>query len=181
MTDHQKLLMHFEQERIKDERFMKQILKNCSEATMACFDEPYPYIIPVNYGFEWEDTLIFYLHTALDGHKNQLIRKNNKVALNIHQFLDRVGYKKIKGFDHDFRSVTCFGKAEIIRGDQEEEFLHGLSLLNQNNHRPPLIRVAPVWKKKIVLIKVTVDQITGKAQYPLHTMEDVEIPLNCSK
>lgn len=77
--------MHFEQERIKDKRFMKQILKNCSEATMAFFDEPYPYIVPMNYGFEWKDTLIFYLHTAPDGHKNQLLRKNNKVALNIHR------------------------------------------------------------------------------------------------
>ena len=96
MTDHQKLLMHFEQERIKDKRFMKQILKNCSEATMAFFDEPYPYIVPMNYGFEWKDTLIFYLHTAPDGHKNQLLRKNNKVALNIYQFLDRVGYKKVQ-------------------------------------------------------------------------------------
>lgn len=131
MTDHQKLLMHFEQERIKDKRFMKQILKNCSEATMAFFDEPYPYIVPMNYGFEWKDTLIFYLHTAPDGHKNQLLRKNNRVALNI--------------------------------------------------HRPPLIRVAPAWKEKIVLIKVTVDQITGKAQYPLDTMEDVEIPPNGMK
>lgn len=119
MTDHQKLLMHFEQERIKDKRFMKQILKNCSEATMAFFDEPYPYIVPMNYGFEWKDTLIFYLHTAPDGHKNQLLRKNNRVALNIHQFLDRVGYKRVQGFDHDFRSVTCFGTAEIVRGDQE--------------------------------------------------------------
>ena len=40
MTDHQKLLMHFEQERIKDKRFMKQILKNCSEATMAFLMNP---------------------------------------------------------------------------------------------------------------------------------------------
>ena len=43
---------------------------------MAFFDEPYPYIVPVNYGFEWKDTLIFYLHTAPDGHKNQLLRKS---------------------------------------------------------------------------------------------------------
>ena len=49
-------------------------------------DEGYPYIVPLNYGFEYDPQagkLTFYMHCAKAGRKLELIRKDNRVCFEI--------------------------------------------------------------------------------------------------
>ena len=32
-------------------------------------DEPWPYVVPLNFGYSWEEELVFFFHCAREGHK----------------------------------------------------------------------------------------------------------------
>ena len=57
------------------------IISRCDTIRIAMFDDPYPYIVPVNFGEEVTgEQIIFYIHTGYEGKKNDLLRKNPNVA-----------------------------------------------------------------------------------------------------
>ena len=178
MTDHKSLKMHQEARRITEKEQIETILSEACVATVCFHDEPYPYSVAMNYGYEWKDSLFFYFHMGIEGHRIELIRKNPLVSLSIFQWLDRHGYHSYKNETHDYRSVHAYGKAEIVGPDQEEEFLHGLSLLQMNNHRPAVKKLTEVMKNELFILKITVDFVTAKAQYPLDEPEEAKIPEN---
>ena len=178
MTDHSTLKMHREEVRVSDKEMLKAILNRCHTVVVGLHDEPYPYVVPMNYGYEWDDKLTFYFHMAIEGHRIELMKKNPKVALSISEFLDRQGYKSYRHETHDYRSVTAYGTATIIKPEQEEAFLHGMTVLNVHNNRPPVRRITEEMKTRLFVLKIEVEHVMGKAQYPISTMEEVVIPPN---
>ena len=179
MTRHQDLKMYHEDRRITDQEIIKAILSANNVARIALHDEPYPYIVAMNYGYEWEKELVLYFHMAVRGHRIDLIRKNPNVAVNISAFLDRVGHKNYRKEPHDYRSVNVFGRAEIISPiENPDEFLHGLSVLCRNNFRPGVAKITEDMKARLFVLKITAEQITAKSQYPISTVEEAEMPEN---
>ena len=178
MTDHKKLKMYKEKVSVRDEELIREILKRCRVAVVGIHDEPYPYCVPMNYGFEWEDQLIFYFHMATDGHRIRLLKRDNRVSMAIYEFLDRHGYKRVHNEPHDYRSVMAYGRAEIICPEQEEEYLHGMNVLLAGQRWPLITRITPDMKNRMLILKITADIVTGKAQYPVSSLDEVPIPPN---
>lgn len=179
MTDHRTLKMHREKVRIVDRDIQEAIIERGRVATVCFNDSPYPYAVPMNYGYEWKENLVFYFHMAKEGHRIDLIQKDNHVMLNINEFLDRYGYKLYRKEMHDYRSVNIFGKAEIITTENEDEYLKGFSLLQvQQNNRPPIKRITQQMKDRLYILKITADYVVAKSQYPISSIEEVEMPKN---
>ena len=62
---------------VDDPTIIKAFLHRCKMVTLAIHDEPFPYIVPLSYGYEVnDDGLIFYFHGAAEGHKVDLYEKN---------------------------------------------------------------------------------------------------------
>ena len=179
MTIHKNLTMYHEDRRIKDPTIIHSILGMSEVCTVAIHDEPWPYIVPMNYGYEWDEDgkLIIWLHMAVRGHRIDLISQDPHVAVNVNVFMDRVGHKAYRNESHDYRSVSVFGKAEIIMPDREEEDLHGLECLckNTGRYRGPL-KMTDDWRNRLRILKVTADEVTAKAQYPISTEEEAAMP-----
>ena len=72
---------------------------------VAMHDEPFPYVVPLNFGYDWEDKLVFYFHCAHEGYKLDLLHKNPHVCVNASSFISYAG-ASVKGHLHDYRSVT---------------------------------------------------------------------------
>lgn len=179
MTNHQTLKMHREKVRIMDKDMQRAIIEKGRVATVCFQDSPYPYAVPMNYGYEWKEKLVFYLHMAKEGHRMDLIEKDNHVMLNISEFLDRYGYKPYQKETHDYRSINVFGTAEIITTENEEEYLKGFSLLQvHQNNRPPIKRITQQMKERLYVLKITADYVVAKSQYPISSVEEVEMPKN---
>lgn len=174
MTDHNQLKMYHEDRRITDPEIIKAILDRNIVCTVALQDDPYPYIVPMNYGYIWDQVLILYMHMADQGHKVDLIRKNANISCNINVFLDRFGKMRYRREGHDYRSVSVFGKAEIITGKQPDEFLKGLNALCRNAGHNLLKKVPE--SKNLLILKVVAAQVTAKAQYPVSDISEVEMP-----
>lgn len=47
---------------------------------VAMHDEPFPYVVPLNFGYDWEDKLVFYFHCAHEGYKLDLLHKTRTSA-----------------------------------------------------------------------------------------------------
>ena len=66
---------------VDDPTIIKAFLHRCKMVTLAIHDEPFPYIVPLSYGYEVNDEgLIFYFHGAAEGHKVELYEKNPHVS-----------------------------------------------------------------------------------------------------
>ena len=59
-----------------------QIIERAKILHLGLFDSEYPYVLPLHYGYEYtEGSLIFYLHSAKEGHKLDLIKNNPNVCI----------------------------------------------------------------------------------------------------
>ena len=65
---------------IKSKEEIIDIIKRCDVIRLAFNNGDYPYILPLNFGFEVKnDKVIFYLHSALEGTKIDIMKKKDIV------------------------------------------------------------------------------------------------------
>ncbi len=89
-----------------------QIMQNCDVVRLGIKDEDsYPYIVPLNFGMEdVEGQVVLYLHSALEGHKLDLLRKDSYVSFEMDR--NHVLYSdQERGVLHHEFSV-CHGQGE---------------------------------------------------------------------
>lgn len=165
-------MMHADRQ-VTDPMFIKKMLDLTETCTIALYDEPYPYIVPMNFGYDWEENLEIYLHCAAEGHRMSLIRENSWVACNINVFINRYGKEPYRNEKQDYRSVSVFGRLEII--EEEEERKNALNAICRQTGAPLLRRVPK--NGNPVVLRLRADQITAKAQYPLSGISEIEMPL----
>lgn len=174
MTDHNQLTMCHRERQVKEKELIQAMLDLCPVCTLAIHDEPYPYEVPLNFGYCWEDKLTLYMHMASEGYKMSLLRQNPYVSCNAYAFVDRSLGEKYRNEHQDYRSVTVFGKAEIITSQQPEKFLKGLNVL-QLHYKRKTIQQAPE-TDKLVVIKLVADAVTAKSMYPINQTAEVPMP-----
>jgi nitroimidazol reductase NimA-like FMN-containing flavoprotein (pyridoxamine 5'-phosphate oxidase superfamily) len=145
---------------IKDFDAILAVISKCAVCRVAFFDAGYPYIVPLNFGFETQgDELTLYFHCAKAGKKLDLLRLNNKVAFELDRPEGFVDGDKACYSTMEFESVCGTGTIETA---DEDEKLHGLTLImRQYSDKQEIVFDEKVLKAVLVL-KLTVDRVTGK-------------------
>lgn len=66
---------------------IEEILKECKICHLAMVDESRPYVVPLSYGYQLKEdgTLELYFHSAKEGRKLDILRKNNQVCFEMSQ------------------------------------------------------------------------------------------------
>ena len=130
---------------------------------LGLFDGEYPYVVPLHFGYEWTDgALTLFLHSALEGHKLDLIRDNPHVSIAL-----ECGVSLLSGGDIPcrygaaYRSVVGRGTAEIVRDSQEK--IRGLTLLMRNQTGRDF-GIDENMAASVAVIKVDVKDLTAKAR-----------------
>ena len=102
------------------------IVRRADTIRLGLHDEPYPYVVPLSFGFEAADgKIVFYFHGAQKGLKCELIKGNPHVCVEagiFHRYLEVQG----GGYTVEYESFIGFGKAARVTGD---EACRGLDLL----------------------------------------------------
>ena len=63
---------------------IESIIAGARYMHLGMFEENYPYVVPLHYGYEMKDgKLTFYVHGAKEGHKLDCLRKNDHVFVEI--------------------------------------------------------------------------------------------------
>lgn len=133
-----------------------EILKrNTSGVLSVCDNENYPYSVPLSYVYVNNK---IYFHSAIEGHKIDVIKKNSKVSFCVIDKDDVLPEK----FTTLYKSVVVFGNASIV-GDKEK--LEAINLLSQkycpdfqNESKDEIEK----FFDKFLIIKIDLKHISGK-------------------
>lgn len=108
---------------------IEKLLKETKILHLALLDNGYPYIIPLHYGYEFdEDKLIFYMHCAKEGHKLDLIRINNAACIEIENNVELLsGEDNPCDYSSTFASVIARGRIEEVSSSEIK--IYGLKKL----------------------------------------------------
>ncbi len=117
-----------------------------------------PYGTPVNYAVV--DNSIF-IHSATEGHKLENIRSNSNVSFCV------VGKTELlpEQFSTRYESVIVFGAASILDGEkQKRAALKALLAKYSPDHLESGEEYINKCINKVVVIKISIDHITGKSR-----------------
>lgn len=106
---------------VTDKEALIKIIDRCQVLHIGMHDGDDIYVIPMNYGYTWEnEELTFYLHGALEGKKVRLLRENKRVGFSIDCDHLLVEGKLPCQFAFQFASVAGTGEAEFIEDSAEK-------------------------------------------------------------
>lgn len=134
---------------------VKRILLHGKYCVLAVSgEEGYPYAVPVNYVY---DGTAIYIHSALQGHKIDALRRNPKCSLCIVDKDDVIPEE----FTSYFRSVIAFGNVRFI--ESADEKVAALRLLGEK-YSPGIDSNAEIDRliKTVCIMKITIESVSGK-------------------
>lgn len=149
-----------DREIIEREEIM-DVIDRCKVCHLAMAENNRPYVVPMNFGYEMtEDRLTLYIHSASEGKKLDILRKNGYVCFEMCEE---------SGMIYDSRnpcssgcyyaSVTGNGMAEFVT--EPEEKARALSLLMRHMVNED-ITFTGQQSAPVCIIKITAENLTGK-------------------
>lgn len=145
-------------ERSADKSIAYRLLNSCDYGVLSTVGETdYPYGIPLNYVYMNSS---IYFHSALDGHKLDNLKANDKVSFCVvgktESIPERLTYK--------YESVVVFGKAKEVFSEEKHQAL--LALLDKYSNKflkEKNMKYLNKTSDKTKVIKISIEHITGKA------------------
>jgi nitroimidazol reductase NimA-like FMN-containing flavoprotein (pyridoxamine 5'-phosphate oxidase superfamily) len=139
-----------------------KIIEKNKVCRLALSDNNCPYIIPLNYGYSFEnETLIFYFHSALEGKKLEIIEKNNRACVEID--CGGVLIEGEKPCNHSYAFESIIGTGKIILLNTVEEKKAGLNrLMKQQTGKNEMYHFDEKMMERVVVYKMVVEEFTGK-------------------
>lgn len=140
---------------------IKAIIDKADACRIAFAVDNTPYIVALNFGYEWNDELpVFYFHCAHEGKKIDLMKQNSLVCLQLdvdHEF----EYIEEKVYcTMNYGSVIAMGKLELVTN--EEERVKGLDLIMQHADRPIPKEYPESSLKRTTVLRYTATELTAK-------------------
>lgn len=113
---------------VTDPAEIKKILDECSVLHLGLVDDGMPYIVPMNYGYEFIDgQLVLYIHGARKGYKTDIIQKNPvccfEMDCNVQMFEGKLPCQ----YGTVYESIMGRGMVEIL--DDPQEKIHAMTVL----------------------------------------------------
>ena len=108
---------------------IEPILQACKACRIAMIADGKPYVIPMNYGYTWDDTgLTLYFHSGLRGKKIDALRANPQVCfeLDVEDGVTGTGDVACK-YSYAFSSIVGEGKMQFARNNDEKR--HGFDVI----------------------------------------------------
>ncbi len=145
---------------IKNFEAIVSVIGHCRVCRIAFFDADYPYIVPLNFGFEAKgETLTLYFHCANEGKKLELLRANNNVAFEMDRPKEFIDGEKACFSTMLYESVCGTGTLSIT---SEDDKIQGLTVIMRQYSDKREIIFDDKALKDVTVLKLTVDKITGK-------------------
>lgn len=102
-----------------------EILKIMDEAKvlhLGLADEGWPYVVPMNYGYEYTDGhMVLYLHGATKGYKFDVIAKNPQVSFALETDTQPFEGRVACQYGMAYKSVMGRGIATLVEDTKEKE------------------------------------------------------------
>lgn len=102
---------------ITDKKDIEDIIKRAAVCRIGLSVDGEPYVFPVNYGYHNGN---LYFHSAQQGQKIEMIKKNPRVCFQMNTDVEIVPAEKACDWSLKYSSVIGFGKAEFLKSPEEK-------------------------------------------------------------
>ena len=145
---------------IKSKEEIIDIIKRCDVIRPAFNNGDYPYILPLNFGFEVKnDKVIFYLHSALEGTKVDIMKKDNCASFEM-DTKHELQYYEEKGYcTMSYESIIGRGRIRIL---PEDEKMNALKKLMGHYHKSEDTYFNPAAISRTLVYSLEVEEMTAK-------------------
>jgi nitroimidazol reductase NimA-like FMN-containing flavoprotein (pyridoxamine 5'-phosphate oxidase superfamily) len=133
-----------------------KVLRDAGVCRMGLCDGGKPYVVPMNYGFR-EGSV--FLHSAPEGRKIEILRKNPIVCLEFETDVELIPAETPCSFSMKYRSVIATGRAVFL--ENAEEKAQGLNVI-MGQYTGKEYDFPPEALKRIVVIRVDLEECSGK-------------------
>lgn len=117
---------------VTDDVQIDDIISRCDCCRLALADGVQPYIVPLNFGFMREDgAAVFYFHSAAEGRKLDLIRKNGCAGFELDT--NHLLHTHETACGHSFRFQSVIGTGLVRLVDDPAEKVRALRLLMRHH------------------------------------------------
>jgi nitroimidazol reductase NimA-like FMN-containing flavoprotein (pyridoxamine 5'-phosphate oxidase superfamily) len=127
---------------------------------IALFADGAPYIIPLNFGFEWENELRIYFHCANQGRKLDLIQANPRAGFELDVGHELVTGEKACDWGMKFASLVGDGTIRVVSDPAERK--RGLDLLMVHYSFPGVPSYSDEMLRAVTVLCLEVREVTGK-------------------
>ena len=142
---------------------IKRILDACKVCRLGFADEEGVYIVPMNYGYCFEDgRLILYFHGAKEGRKMDLVRKEPSVGIEMDCGHELVEGKLACQYSYHYASIIGRGKAAEVVEPEEKLKALGLIMKHQTGKEFDEFETNPKLEKAVAIIRVEVEDYSCK-------------------
>ena len=146
---------------ITDREGMLEVLREAQVLHLAMHDGEGIYVLPLNFGYTWEEELVLYLHGALEGKKIELLRADGRVGFAV--TLEGGLVEGATPCNTGFRYASLVGKARAqLLEDPRDKQAALVALVRSLTGRE--VEIPPEQAQKTAVIRLQVEEITGKGR-----------------
>ncbi|MDO9509513.1 MAG: pyridoxamine 5'-phosphate oxidase family protein [Thermovirgaceae bacterium] len=148
--------MRRKEKEITDRTQIETILKKAKVCRVAFFDDEYPYMVPVSFGF---DGTAIYFHGFNGGKKMDCLRKNPKVCFEIDEDVEIVENPDPCEWSVKYRSVIGFGTASVIEEGLAKRAGLDIVVKQYAGHEIPFPDKAMA---AVAVVRIDISSMTGR-------------------
>lgn len=112
---------------VRDPETIVRIMEECPVMRIGLSDGEFPYIVPVNFAYEYSDGKFFlYFHGALAGRKYELLKQNGKCSFEMDRQISVKLMPENRGVTTLYRSVMGNADVVFLEGSEKNEALKKL-------------------------------------------------------
>ena len=138
------------------------IIKKCKVCRIGLSENNMPYVIPLNYGYNFEnDILTLFFHSAKKGKKMDIIKNNNNACFEIDCDTKLIEAENACGYGYAFKSIIGFGKIFLL--ENVDEKIDGLNkIMKHQTEKETNFDFSTDEVNNVCVYKMIVEKFTGK-------------------
>ena len=141
------------------------MIDKCDIVRIGLADVDYPYIVPVNFSYTYEDGQIaLYIHGAMAGRKYELISRNGKCSFEMDIALGIECLEAYGDVTERYLSVMGTADIELIPNEQKKAVIDNIIMARYEATRDFKYNESMV--SRTMIAKLNVREITAKANRP---------------
>ena len=145
---------------ITDINAILDFVSECRVCRLAMADGGVPYIVPLNYGYEYADgALTFYFHSAKEGRKLEILKKRPRACIELDGRGALVEAESPCSYGYTFASVIGTGDVEFIEATEEKLYALNRIMKQQTGAEA---RFTADMAEAVCLYKLTTSDFTCK-------------------
>ena len=138
------------------------IIQNCTVCRIGLAENNMPYIVPLNYGYRYENNVLtLFFHSAAEGKKTGIIKKNNNACFEIDCDSQLIEAERACNYSYAYKSIIGFGK--IFISENNDEKTDGLNrIMKHQTGKETVYTFSDDALKNVTVYKLIAEEFTGK-------------------